>query len=669
MTVALWTLATACHDPSASQGAELGEATTAKSPSSSASSQGGSHSGATSSSTDHASGSSTPTFDKIHSIQGTGPQAQLRHAQVEAVVTASFQRKDQLRGFFIQEEDRDADPNPKSSEGIFIYCGACKQEVLPGDLVRVQGPVTDYYGMTQINISKRGKLEVVDHGHPLPSPASLTFPLPIKSRTRQGAEAERNALLESKEGMRVQIKQAMTLANIYHLPRYGEITLSSLDLPRQYGDQERPSKAGFLRHQIQGLATQIRWDDDNNRQNATTPSRSKKQDKPLTHPLSQGYSNTRWLRAGDKVSNLSGVLHWSYAGHRGTDAWRIRSPKKARIQIQQSNPRAPAPKVEGSLKIASFNVLNFFSTLDTPNAKCGPSQNQGCRGAHSTAERNKQAEKIVAALCALDADIVGLIEIENNASASLDLLVSALNHRCPKYRAVQSGVLGSDAIKVGLIYRPDRVETQSAPQAVIERAFTAPRGQRRQKNRPALYQVFVDLSSRQSLGLVVNHLKSKGSRCGAGDDDQERGQGNCNLSRTIAARTLARWLDEHARGQKLLILGDLNAYRFEDPLIALRKHGYVDLVDRHQPEAYTYRYEAEVGTLDYALANAALAPHVKSAAVWHINTDESSLLDYNDDRLDPGEKSYERKSSARPLFLPNEFRASDHDPIVVGISW
>jgi hypothetical protein len=35
---------------------------------------------------------------------------------------------------------------------------------------------------------------------------------------------------------------------------------------------------------------------------------------------------------------------------------------------------------------------------------------------------------------------------------------------------------------------------------------------------------------------------------------------------------------------------------------------------------------------------------------------------------DAGEAAFERKSSARPLFAPDAYRSSDHDPAIVGLS-
>jgi predicted extracellular nuclease len=56
-------------------------------------------------------------------------------------ITGDFQdgdldEKRNLNGFFLQEEDSDADGNPDTSEGIFVYDPAFLVDVTLGDLVR-----------------------------------------------------------------------------------------------------------------------------------------------------------------------------------------------------------------------------------------------------------------------------------------------------------------------------------------------------------------------------------------------------------------------------------------------------------------------------------------------------------------------------------------------------
>ena len=111
----------------------------------------------------------------------------------------------------------------------------------------------------------------------------------------------------------------------------------------------------------------------------------------------------------------------------GTDAWRIR-PTDADYDFTADNPRTATPdEVGGSLQVASFNVLNYFTTLDDGPGVCGPSGDLDCRGANSAEELVRQRDKIVAALAAMDADVVGLIEIENDDGTAAADLVAGLN--------------------------------------------------------------------------------------------------------------------------------------------------------------------------------------------------------------------------------------------------
>ena len=169
----------------------------------------------------------------------------------------------------------------------------------------------------------------------------------------------------------------------------------------------------------------------------------------------------------------------------------------------------------------------------------------------------------------------------------------------------------------------------------------------------------------------MNHLKSKGSGCGANDDDTTTGQGNCNLTRTLAAQELAAWLEtdptESGDGD-VLIIGDLNSYAKEDPIAALEEAGYTDLVNAFGgEEAYGYVFDGQLGYLDHALATASAAAQVAGVAEWHINADEIPLFDYNDDARTADEAAFEEESDVLPLYEPDAFRTSDHDPILIGL--
>ena len=609
-----------------------------------------------------------PTVTKIHDIQGSGPNVVAGAFIVDAVVVGDFQADNELRGFFIQEEDADADADPATSEGLFVFCSGCSVPVAVGDLVRVTGSSSDFFGMSQLTATGPNDVAVLGTAA-LPTPSPISLPVPVTTTSDlSAARAEIDAFFEPYEGMLVTFPQTLSVAEYFELSRYGQIILSEGGRPRQFTDESAPSATGFVAQQIDVATRRIILDDEDNTQNSALVNGV-----PVFHPQ-PGFSITNFVRGGDTIEDLTGVLHWSFAGQSGTDAWRVRPVVEAfSYPFERTNPREPAPPdVGGTLRVASFNVLNYFTSLDLGVDDCGPSGGQECRGADSAAELERQTAKIVAALCAIDADIVGLIEIENDVGASVEALVAALGAAgCGTYDLVDTGTTGTDAIKVALIYRPERVSL-FGPAAVLDTAgFLDPNNLGTQQNRPAVAQGFTELATGEQLTVAVNHLKSKGSGCGPGDDDTTTGQGNCNVTRTLAAAAEAAWLASDPTGTgsgNVLVLGDLNAYRNEDPVVAFESGGYIDLLDAFiGPEAYTYVFDGQLGYLDYALASAALAPKVTGVTAWHIDADEVNLLDYNDTVQDPSEASFEAKPAALPLYAPDAFRASDHDPVIVGL--
>jgi hypothetical protein len=352
------------------------------------------------------------------------------------------------------------------------------------------------------------------------------------------------------------------------------------------------------------------------------------------------------LRSGDRTSNLRGVLSFEFG------AYRVHPTEAVAFERQNARPAAP-PSVGGTLKVASFNVLNYFTTLDEGGPICGPAGDQDCRGADNAVEFARQREKILAAMSVLDADVAGLIEVENNASESVLDLVQGLNDilGAGTYDFIDTGTIGADAIKVGLIYKPASV-TPVGTTAILDGVLPFDTN-----TRPPIAQAFEENSNGRRVRVLVNHFKSKGSPCD-GDPDVGDGQGNCNLTRVAAALRLSVWLSSNPTGtdDRVLILGDLNAYAKEDPVAMLESGGYTDLVDRFQGEgAYSFVFAGESGYLDHALANPGLLPFVTAAAAWHINADEPVALDYNTEFNQP------------LLYQPDAFRSSDHDPVVVGL--
>ena len=617
---------------------------------------------------------------RIHEVQGDGPSVTGPGPfTIEAIVVGDFQEQEtrDLRGFFVQEEDADADANPQTSEGIFVFCSSCPVDVMVGDRVRVTGAASEFFDMSQLSATGAGSVEVLAIDQPLPTPASIDLPIPYSDVST--AQADIDTFYEAREGMLVTFVDDLTVSEYFQLGRYGQIVLAEGGRPRQFTDENMPTAAGYEEHLADLAARRIILDDTNDRQNAPLGliQEDPADDVPTFHPA-PGFSVDNYLRGGDVMVELTGALHWSWSGFGGTNAWRIR-PIDGEFDYapERRNERSATPEgVGGSIKVAAFNVLNLFASIDQGIESCGPTALLECRGADSAAELERQIDKLVDAMCAIGADVVGLVEIENDATATLDALTAELDLACGPYAYVDAGAIGADAIKVALIYKADTVSPLGGPAVLATPEFTDPNNTGTPRNRAAIAQTFEEAGAVDAaVTVVVNHFKSKGSPCAGGtdpdDDDVTTGQGNCNLTRTLAAEAQVQWLATDPTGQgaeNVLVIGDLNAYRNEDPIVVFENAGYTDLIEKSLgDDAYSFVFDGQIGYLDHALANAALVDKVTGVTVWHINADEVNLLDYNDGQLDSGEASFERKSTATNLYAPDAYRSSDHDPVIVGL--
>ena len=293
------------------------------------------------------------------------------------------------------------------------------------------------------------------------------------------------------------------VSEYFNLARYGEIVLTAAERPYQFTHDNAPDVAGYQAF-LDDLATRrITLDDDNNDQNdATTGAVDEAYPFPSPSWPDGGLSIDDPIRGGQTIAGLTGVMHWSFAGQPDTDAWRIRPIDAVPYTFTDATPRETVPTdVGGDLTVASFNVLNYFPTIDLTAGRdegdCGPTETADCRGADSQAELDRQRAKIVAALATMDADVVGLIEIENAAGAVQDL-VDQLNATVGDgtYAQLDTGTIGTDAIRVGFIYKPATV-TPTGDFAVLDSAVD-PRFVDT-KNRPMLIQTFTESRLRRSL--------------------------------------------------------------------------------------------------------------------------------------------------------------------------
>jgi uncharacterized protein len=552
----------------------------------------------------------------IGAVQGTGSISPLvsQTVTVRGVVVGEFQNQasTQLNGFFIQQPVPDADPS--TSEGIFVFApGAAK--VNKGDYVQVAGLVGEFSSSTASgtatvsdSITQIGgtvTVSVCGSGVAV-TPTQVSLPL---------ANA---ADLERYEGMLVEFTQTLAVTESFESGRFGQFVLSL------GGRQFHPNNGNVTVTNDKNKLERIVLDDGSSAQNPN----------PTPYFSAPGAAGTR--RIGDTVQKLTGVLSHN------NGAYRIHPTIAPTFVAASPRPAAP-PVLPGTLKVASFNVLNYFTTL-------------GQRGANTAAEFTRQRAKIIEAIAGLDADVLGLMEIENNNDVATNDLVAGLNAKlgAGTYAAVNSGTFGTDQIKVDILYKPAKVARVGSlvlPTGADLANYTAASG------RPPLAQRFASVANNGSFWFVVNHFKSKGSCPASGD--VELGQGCWNSARTVQAAALNNFITTlKAQGESdVLMMGDFNSYLLEDPPKALEAAGFESLLKRVSAnDRYTYVFSGETGALDHAYASDTLKAQVTGVGVWHINADEPPVLDYNT----------EFKTDDR--YAPTPYRASDHDPVLVGLT-
>ncbi len=550
----------------------------------------------------------------IYNIQGSGANSPddgvIR--TIEGIVVGDFQGATGLNGFNVQEESGDG--NPATSDGIFVFASSAP-DVSVGQIVRVTGTVDEFNGLTEL--TSVTQTTICGTGT-LPTPAAINLPV--------AAIAD----FEPFEGMYVTFPQTLHVTEVFGVGRYGEVGLSVNDRRFQPTNIVEPGAPANAQQSLNDRS-RILMDDGSNTQNPAVV--------PFLAP-----DNT--LRPNDTTPGVTGILSYAFSFYRIYPT--------AQVTFTRDNPRDLTPEaVGGTVKVASFNVLNYFTTIDNGS--------NDARGADSAIEFQRQRTKIVQALLGLDADILGLIEIENNQTA-IDDLVATLNISSTSPYTVAPGLpgtYGTDAIKVAIIYRPSAATPVGTAQIDTDAI----------NNRPTVAQTFE--VNGQIFTVVINHFKSKGCGGATGLDlDQGDGQSCFNFTRTLQAQRLLTFLGQIATNvddDDFILLGDFNSYAKEDPLDIIRNAGYTGLSETFLPaeEQYSYVFFGQSGELDHGFVSNGFLADVNDATIWHINSDEPIDLDYNDDVLTSGEGPADYNQPY--LYQPNAFRSSDHDPLLIGL--
>ena len=574
----------------------------------------------------------------IHTIQGSGATSSYvgQVQSIQGIVTATFQGTGGLGGFYVQEPESNYDADPATSEGMFVFNNSFIVSV--GDVVKVTGTVAEFGPAPRTQTELTSVSFVTNLGTAaLPAPVAVT--LPFSSFTAA----------ESYEGMRATLPQTLTVTDNFDYGHFGELifSLGRLSTPTNIVAPGGPALAQELANEL----NRIMVDDGNS---ATYPSPT-----PFLAD-SNGRGLTR--RAGSTATGVTGILDEKFGSY-------IIEPT-APIAFVDANPRTDAPALPGSLRVAIGNVLNFFNGNGSGLAGA-PGGFPTSRGADTLVEFQRQRAKIIAGISALTPDIMGLTEIENDGygpTSALADLVAGLNAAAPAgttYAFVDASAVDivTDQIHCAFIYRVETAAPVGSP-AMLNNAYF------NNLSRNPLAQTFQELATGEKFTATINHFKSKGSAStgAAATDgivpnpnlDQGDGQAASNYLRTRQAQALAAWLATDPTGSgdpDFLIIGDLNAYAKEDPIVALENAGYINLTEAAEgPGGYSYAFGGEFGHLDHALASYHLMAQVTDAATWHVNSDEPVYYDYN----------VENKNAAQQAVnATGAYRYSDHDPVVV----
>ncbi|MCQ1059088.1 ExeM/NucH family extracellular endonuclease [Photobacterium sp. ZSDE20] len=699
-------------------------------------------------------------YKSITEIQGTGDRSPLvpdgsfwsdESYRLSGIVAHVTTGNSTWRGVYLQDVVERSDR--EGSDGIFVEVAGV-DESLVGQEICFVGKVQELFNRTQF-VPSDSDYQIMNSNSVAPRVTPLEI---IASDYNADGELEFNRTLERHEGMLITLPQdvnpdqdgdqdmRVTRTFMFDYSSFRNNMVLSYERPNLHPNQLYPAASddAMALHK-QNETRRLFVESDEKAPDGTIPYYPEFADAPNDHVI----------LVNDSVVGITGVLDYSHSEYR-----LIPSENVSKDTFKQNTPRTTSPSVpmelesdEFALKLVASNVLNYF------NSPFGGDRNRfgENRGAESYEEFERQQAKIVEVLYQLDADVVGLVEVENNGFgdySAIAQLVDELNSKYTddrysnrngkdsiynRYRFIgfdsngdaildAHDHVGTDAITNGLIYRPTKVmldssriiemPNQNAPSITDENGNLyvdsqgRPLSSGRAFQRHAVAATFIVNNTGKQLTVAVNHFKSKGSNCiddwdgweewenftpgdSLHDDDL---QGQCENFRVAAAHQLGKELSKIPGDQ--VILGDLNAYAYEDAVLVLTDNptgktlragqhtyigerpqfgsdqsgveiketfGYVNAVklmdDKfgRQP-SWSFSYNDTLGSLDHVLVTPSMTSRIRNAADWHINSTESTLFDYT-----TGYKGSNPENFHDQGITP--WRSSDHDPVITAVAY
>ncbi len=603
----------------------------------------------------------------------------------EGVVTSLYATGG-FNGFGIQTPGEDTTPG--RSDGLFVFTGANTASLTAGleigDSVRVRGTAKEFNGLTELDVVAGTVTEIASLGTPVANP-SLPGTTCILPGTDCPNPAQLDQVREEFESEIFQPSGDYTVTDVYdgsatNPPNassssfFGEIGLAAnseqpLVAPTEVIDAQ--DTAAIAARTAWNNAHRVVLDDGSSTTYWNTSNTAAGKDSPLPWLTADHH-----VRVGARATFTQPVVLDYRFGWKVQPVTPVVGTGAGQVDFVQNRPAAPAP-VGGDVKLATFNVLNFFTTLGVEYGGCSAYVDRagapvavhtcpgtGPRGAWDAVNFERQKAKIVSAINALTADVVSIEEVENSLvvdgherDEAMAALVAALNAdagagtwdyvRSPAEASETANVAEQDVIRTGFIFKPEAVTTVGEADMLFGTTAFA-------NAREPFAQVFKPVGGRDdaAFAVIVNHFKSKGSGTNDGT-----GQGNANPDRVAQAQALATYAGEFAASRNVeavFLTGDFNAYSAEDPIQALEAAGFDAL---ETPGKYSYSFDGASGSLDHVLVNAAAAGRVAGQDIWEINANETVFNQYS-----------RHNYVGTDLYAANPFGASDHNPEVVGIS-
>ena len=608
---------------------------------------------------------------------GDGDDSQLINQTVETkgVVTAAYPKGENanlkgLEGFTIQTPGTGGtwDPARTASDGLFVFMGK-SSATMPsiGECVVVKGKVAEYSGVKDATAATQSLTQLL--------PQSITAATdcdPVKPTELSGVPTQDQ--MEALESMLVLPKDTWTITDNYKTNRYGTLSLTpGTEVLRTATDVVAPG-APAQAYEAENAAKTIDLDDA-----STTDLTNFKQN---GHKERYAYlANGAPARVGYHVTFTKPVVLESRFGSFVFQPTQMTAGNPERSPVTITGERPAAPTVSGDTKVATFNVLNYFSDLgenepgckgyEDRNHKYVTDKNCKLRGAWSSQAFANQQTKIVQAINTIDADVVALEEIENPVASgvstdrdgALKSLVNALNAAAGSevwaYVPSPSTVpANEDVIRIAFIYKKAKIAPVGDSVIYDDPAYTG-------LARQPLAQEFKPITDVNHEGknfvVIANHFKSKGSAPknlsgaeAAANTDNGDGQGNSNGVRVKQARALATFA-QRFNGTPTLLVGDFNAYTKEDPLKVLTDAGWAH-ESGHGDSSYVYGGRS--GSMDHVFANSAAHPLITEVKSWAVNAQESIAFEY----------SRANYNAYLAFEADNPYRASDHNPEIIGLN-